>query len=465
MFPISIQDQEINVLLDTGAEKSGVSIDIFARLKLPINVAKVPKLRNASGKDMKMHGMVTVKFKMGNTIFTQEFVVCDDLVRPIIIGRDFTVNNFIGIAWTRHGTKKVIQEDKLVIAIEEPMRKRTLTTTRKVAIPPRNFVVFDLECKEWEGKYEIKPNPFLRQGEPNLWMDNFVLYNVPEKEDEVDVNEELRTQGQETTKDSEVKDPSEECVHEEEEAKKVCVPYCIFNLSYEHHSYIPKGSIVAFAKKEGGEETVFEVEEISGKEEYRNWVPKKKGVLPIPPKSDFICSPAEVSAHRKVKLESKSIVEDTAQKFEELCEHFPEVFSKNSEDTGRTNLITMDFNTGDHPPICQKPYLLALKHYEWVQKEVEQLEQMLIITRSVSPWASPIVIVLKKSAPDEPARRCMCIDFQRLNALQSVVVKVDSKAKGNLTLHLSPKIDELYAKLSGAKIFSALDLTSGYYHI
>ena len=71
----------------------------------------------------------------------------------------------------------------------------------------------------------------------------------------------------------------------------------------------------------------------------------------------------------------------------------------------------------------------------------------------------------KKSAPDELPRRCMCIDFQRLNVLQPAVVKVDSKAKGNLTLHPLPKIDELYAKLGGAKIFSALDLTSGYYHI
>ena len=49
--------------------------------------------------------------------------------------------------------------------------------------------------------------------------------------------------------------------------------------------------------------------------------------------------------------------------------------------------------------------------------------------------------------------------------LQPAVVKVDSKAKGNLTLHPLPKIDKLYAKLGGAKILSALDLTSGYYHI
>ena len=40
----------------------------------------------------------------------------------MIIGLDFTVNNFIGIACTRHGTKKITQDDKLVIEIEEPMR-------------------------------------------------------------------------------------------------------------------------------------------------------------------------------------------------------------------------------------------------------------------------------------------------------------------------------------------------------
>ena len=158
-------------------------------------------------------------------------------------------------------------------------------------------------------------------------------------------------------------------------------------------------------------------------------------MLPVPPKSDFLCSLAEVSKHRKVKLKSKPIENDIAQKFDELCDHFPEIFSKSSEDIGKTNLITMDIDTVDHPPICQKPYTLALKHYEWVQKEVEQLERTGIITRSVSPCVSPIVIVPKKSTPDEPPRRRMCINFQRFNALQQTMVKVNSKAKGNLMLH------------------------------
>ena len=103
-------------------------------------------------------------------------------------------------------------------------------------------------------------------------------------------------------------------------------------------------------KKEKEENEIFEVEEIKGQEEYGNWLPKSRGMLPVPPKSDFICSPAEVSKHRKVKLKSKPVEEDTAQRFEELCDRFPEIFSKNSEDIGKTNLITMDIDSGDHPP-------------------------------------------------------------------------------------------------------------------
>ena len=59
----------------------------------------------------------------------------------------------------------------------------------------------------------------------------------------------------------------------------------------------------------------------------------------------------------------------------------------------------------------------------------------------------------------------MCIDFHAINALQPKVVKADSKVKGNLTLHPLPNIDQLYIKLRGAKVYSTLDLRSGYYHI
>ena len=84
-FPVSVQDKQVNALLDTGAEKSCMSVDLFDRLKLSLNASKVPKLRNASGRDMVTDRVTTVKFQMGNMIFSQEFVVCNDLVQPMII--------------------------------------------------------------------------------------------------------------------------------------------------------------------------------------------------------------------------------------------------------------------------------------------------------------------------------------------------------------------------------------------
>ena len=59
----------------------------------------------------------------------------------------------------------------------------------------------------------------------------------------------------------------------------------------------------------------------------------------------------------------------------------------------------MDIDTGDSPPISSRPYTLPLKHYEWVQREMESLEWAGVIKKSMSNWVSPIAIVPKKSAP------------------------------------------------------------------
>ena len=59
----------------------------------------------------------------------------------------------------------------------------------------------------------------------------------------------------------------------------------------------------------------------------------------------------------------------------------------------------------------------------------------------------------------------MCVDFRKINDLQPQVRRVDSATGGNISLVPLPKIDEMYAALRGAKIFTMLDLRSGYYHI
>ena len=64
----------------------------------------------------------------------------------------------------------------------------------------------------------------------------------------------------------------------------------------------------------------------------------------------------------------------------------------------------MDIDTGDSPPVSSRPYTLPLKHYEWVQREIESLEHAGVNTKSMSKWASPIVVVPKNQLPGNPQR-------------------------------------------------------------
>ena len=227
---------------------------------------------------------------------------------------------------------------------------------------------------------------------------------------------------------------------------------------------------MAFTEKDCNEGEVLEICTI---EQLERDIPKRKQQEklseffenPFGKKNDdFLKSQADAPVHRKVLLEDKNISPKTEKAFDKLCKKYDDIISKNSGDIGKTMLVKMEIDTGNHPPIASKPYTLPLKYYEWVQKEIETLERARIIERSISQWASPVVKVPRKSAPGEPPRRRMCVDYRRINKLQPEVTNADG-GKGCISLIQLPKIDELYAKLKGFKVFSSLDLRSGYYHI
>ena len=225
-----------------------------------------------------------------------------------------------------------------------------------------------------------------------------------------------------------------------------------------YSQYLGKDKVVGFAQPTA---EYIEVHALADHDELaemmqgpQNHIPRKKQAkykLPIIPLDNaFITSPADVPGPRST--------------FDVLCEKYPKVFSKGNEDIGRTQLVTMDIDMGDSPPVSSRPYTLALKHHRWIQEEIETLERAGVITKSMSPWASPIVMVPKKSQPGEPPKERLCIDFRKINDLQQKVI-TEGKSKGCLSLIPLPKIDEMYVKLKGAKFFSTIDLRSGYYHI
>ena len=179
----------------------------------------------------------------------------------------------------------------------------------------------------------------------------------------------------------------------------------------------------------------------------------------------FITSPADIEVHQKIKLQDADVSDEQQNAFKALCNEFKDTLSVDSSDIGKTPLIEMEINTGDSPQITQKTHTLPLKHAEWVQKELEILEKAGVIVRSVSPWASATVIVPMRTAPGEPPKRRLCIDYWAINSLLPPVKKAFSKVKGILTLVPLPKIDEIYAQLKGSRIYSTFDMRRGYYHM
>ena len=233
------------------------------------------------------------------------------------------------------------------------------------------------------------------------------------------------------------------------------IPYMLINLGDVDTIYIGKDTLLAYIKGEDAGCEYLEVNEIIEDIQSINWQPPNEHKMVT---SDLVYSPAQVTEHRCMELKDQNISEETKRKFEELKEKYPKVFSLNNEDIGHTQLVTMDIDMGDSPPVCQKPYTLPLKHYNWVQQEIKTLECAGVIRKSISPWASPIVIVPKKSTPGEPPHRRMCIDFRKLNDLQPEVRHADSQTGGNISLVPLPKIDEMYGRLKDAKYFTTLDL-------
>ena len=78
---------------------------------------------------------------------------------------------------------------------------------------------------------------------------------------------------------------------------------------------------------------------------------------------------------------------------------------------GNENII----KTFVKPPVAQKPYPIPYAYKEEVLKELRKLLESGLIEPSISAWACPILVRLKKdSKPDDIKLKIIC-DFKRLN--------------------------------------------------
>jgi hypothetical protein len=156
------------------------------------------------------------------------------------------------------------------------------------------------------------------------------------------------------------------------------------------------------------------------------YLPKAEGINP--------CSYAAVT----IELENIQVV----------CE-YPDVFPNDlpgmPPDRDIEFVIELQPSTA---PIFKRPYRMPPKELAELKNQLQELLDKGYILLSSSPWGSPTLFVKKKYGSLR-----MCVDYRPLNA-------VTIKNKYPL-----PCIDVLFDQLAGAKVFSKIDLQSGYHLI
>ena len=126
---------------------------------------------------------------------------------------------------------------------------------------------------------------------------------------------------------------------------------------------------------------------------------------------------------------------------------------KEFEDTlkskpGRTRMIEHSIDTGSAQAIRLPPYRLPYAYRDVITKELKEMLEEGVISRSTSEWAAPVVLITKKNGEIR-----FCVDYRRLNSIS----RTDS--------YPMPRVDELIDRLGSANYISTLDLSRGYWQV
>lgn len=144
-----------------------------------------------------------------------------------------------------------------------------------------------------------------------------------------------------------------------------------------------------------------------------------------------------------------SMPKATSDTINKVLKAYQDIFSqKRTPVNVAQSLPPAEINTGTVEPIRQKAYRLPFTKRETAEECIKEMLRDGIIRPSDSPWASPITLVPKKDGTTR-----FCVDYRQLNH----VTRKDS--------HPLPYIQDIFDQVSGATIFSTLDLRSGYWQV
>ena len=101
-FPTKIGTTMCNSLIDTGAPRSCMSEKYYKKLQLAkFHLLQSINVKSATGSNLAPVGLVSCTFELGKTTFRSDFIVCRNLTRPLILGRDFPIQDHVSVRYSK----------------------------------------------------------------------------------------------------------------------------------------------------------------------------------------------------------------------------------------------------------------------------------------------------------------------------------------------------------------------------
>ena len=148
------------------------------------------RVRSATGSNLSPLGIINCTFELGKAAFTNDFIVCQNLTRPLILGRDFLMKNHVTVRYSENGKCILNCHQEELIATFDIASNPHLRTTTLVSLPRRTLAVIQVNSNlapEQSGQiYEVEPNIILSEKYPNVYIvpmihnvDTHVTESVP----------------------------------------------------------------------------------------------------------------------------------------------------------------------------------------------------------------------------------------------------------------------------------------------
>ena len=224
--------------------RSCINYNTFCKLNEQLRQREVPKVIGADSGDLGSMGIVQLTLRIGTSKVTQDFIVCRELRRNIILGVDFAKRNCAGIQWTTNRTRVLSLHGIKAVEVEEDELGIPVTASYHVKIPPQHNAVFEVNIHaETEGMQVIKGNKHLLEKHPNMYQHEIAMMS-------------------------------------EENSGRFPL-LAITNLDHVKTLHLAKGEVVGFARPESSEVTYIattnelNIEEVIDMKP-RNWIPQRK---------------------------------------------------------------------------------------------------------------------------------------------------------------------------------------------